>query len=145
MLKEILQEANAIQLQVDTSDWKEALSIVAKPLIDRNFIEERYVEAIKKITEETGPYYVFEDEMFALPHARPEEGVNKLGFSLITLKTPISINSSPDVDLIIMLCAKDGNSHIEYGLKPIFELLSDPEIRQKVKSARSSEEILELL
>lgn len=145
MLRDILIKANAIQLQVDVDDWKDALNIVAQPLLDNHFIELTYLEAIKKTTEETGPYYVFEDEMFALPHARPEEGVNQLGFSLVTLKNPISINSSPNIDIIIMLCALDGDSHIEYGLKPIFELISDPITRDKIRRAQSKEEVLNLL
>ncbi len=145
MLRELLVEADAIQLQVDAKNWQEALNIAARPLLEHQFIESCYLDAIKTATEATGPYYVFEDERFALPHARPEEGVNKLGFSLVTLKHPIRIQSSPEVDLIIMLCALDSHSHIEQGLRPIFELLSNEDTRTQLKQATSKEEVLNLL
>ncbi|SJN54176.1 Ascorbate-specific phosphotransferase enzyme IIA component [Vibrio ruber DSM 16370] len=145
MLKALLVEANAIQLQVDAKNWQEALDIAARPLLEHHFINPSYLHAIKTTTEETGPYYVFEDERFALPHARPEDGVNRLGFSLVTLKHPITIQSSPEVDLIIMLCALDGHSHIEQGLRPIFERLSDARIREQLKQATTKEEVLNLL
>ncbi|USD61372.1 PTS sugar transporter subunit IIA [Vibrio sp. SCSIO 43140] len=145
MLKQLLEQNDAIQLQVETQDWRDALKIAATPLLNHDFISEDYLRAITKTTEETGAYYVFEDEMFALPHARPEDGVNKMGFSLMTLKEPISINDSPEVDLIIMLSALDGRSHIEHGLKPIFEMLSDSDTRNKIKQAQTKEEVLCLL
>ncbi|MDW6092202.1 PTS sugar transporter subunit IIA [Vibrio rhizosphaerae] len=145
MLKALLVEADAIQLQVDVQNWQEALDIAARPLLEHQFIDPSYLDAIKSTTEETGPYYVFEDERFALPHARPEDGVNRLGFSLVTLKHPITIQSSPEVDLIIMLCALDGHSHIEQGLRPIFERLGDAKTRARLKQATTKEEVLNLL
>ncbi|OLQ91625.1 hypothetical protein BIY21_13245 [Vibrio ponticus] len=145
MLKQLLVETDAIQLQVETNDWKEALAIAAKPLLQHKVIEPEYLEAITNTTQESGPYYVFEDEMFALPHARPEQGVNKMGFSLVTLKHPISINSSPEVDMIIMLSAVDSRSHIEQGLRPIFEMLSNDDARSKIRMATTREEVLSVL
>ena len=145
MLKKLLSDADAIQLQVEESDWKKALEIAAVPLIKNGAISSGYLNAIIASTEELGAYYVFEDEKFALPHARPEEGANKLGFSLVTLKTPLSINGSPEVNIIIMLSAVDGHSHIEEGLKPIFEALMDPAVRGQIAAAEAKEEVLALL
>lgn len=145
MLKQLLVETDAIQLQIDTTDWKEALQIAAAPLLKHKIINPEYLETIKRTTEETGAYYVFENEKFALPHARPEDGANKMGFSLVTLKHSISINSSPEVNMIIMLSALDGRSHIEDGLKPIFEMLADDDVRKKIQEAKSKEEVLCLL
>ncbi len=145
MLKKLLSDADAIQLQVEESDWKKVLEIAAVPLVKNGTISSRYLNAIIAGTEELGAYYVFEDEKFALPHARPEEGANKLGFSLVTLKTPLSINGSPEVNIIIMLSAIDDHSHIEEGLKPIFEALMDPTVRDQIATAEAKEEVLALL
>ncbi|MEZ8863171.1 PTS sugar transporter subunit IIA [Vibrio sp. 10N.247.311.51] len=145
MLKKLLLEADAVQLQVDEPDWEKALQVAAVPLVTNGTISSKYLDAIITGTKDLGAYYVFEDEKFALPHARPEEGANKLGFSLVTLKNPISINGSPDVDIIIMLSAVDSHSHIEEGLKPIFEALMEPSVREQIASAKEKEEVLALL
>lgn len=79
MLKDLLIEADAIQLQVEEADWKKVLQLAAIPLIKNRTITQNYVNAIISGTEELGAYYVFEDEKFALPHARPEEGAKNWG------------------------------------------------------------------
>ncbi len=145
MLKDLLIEADAIQLQVEEADWKKVLQLAAVPLIKNSTITDDYVNAIIEGTEQWGAYYVFEDEKFALPHARPEQGARKLGFSLVTLKQPISFNASPEVNIVIMLSAIDSNSHIEEGLKPILTALTDPDVREKLVRAEAKEEVLNLL
>ena len=54
MLKKLLSDANAIQLQVEESDWKKALEIAAVPLVKNGTISSGYLNAIIAGTEELG-------------------------------------------------------------------------------------------
>lgn len=145
MLKGILIQADAIQLQIEPNDWEDALAFAALPLVKNGFIEKSYFEAIVNSTLENGAYYVFEDERFALPYARPEDGVNKVGFSLVTFKNPISINGSPEINFMIMLCAVDSDSHIKEGLQPIMEMLNDEQMLKPITTTNKIDEVLALL
>ncbi|STR39980.1 PTS IIA-like nitrogen-regulatory protein PtsN [Klebsiella michiganensis] len=47
-----------IQIVDSVSDWKQAITISAQPLLVDESINENYVEAIFRSHEELGPYYV---------------------------------------------------------------------------------------
>ena len=46
-----------------------------------------------------------------MPHGRPEEGVKKTGFALVTLKKPLVFNHEDNdpVDILITMAAVDAN------------------------------------
>lgn len=48
-----------------------------------------------------------------MPHGRPEEGVKKTGFALVTLKKPLEFNHEDNdpVDILITMAAVDANTH----------------------------------
>lgn len=113
MLNKILSKKN-IKIVENVKDWKEAIEIASKPLIENGAIEEKYIDAIFKSHQELGPYYVLAPGI-AMPHARPEEGANEIGLSLLVVKNGVVFNSieNDPVYVIFMLSAKDSNSHIE--------------------------------
>ncbi len=53
-----------------------------------------------------------------MPHGRPEEGVKKTGFALVTLKKPLEFNHEDNdpVDILITMAAVDANTHQEVGI-----------------------------
>ncbi|MES0344714.1 MAG: PTS sugar transporter subunit IIA, partial [Anaerolineales bacterium] len=75
-----------ISLDVEASDWRDAIRISGKSLVDTQIVETRYIEAMIKTAEELGPYIVIAPQI-ALPHARPEDGALDTGLSLVRLKT----------------------------------------------------------
>ena len=84
-LKQALIENNSIRLGLEAADWKEAVKLTVEPLIESGAILPEYYDAIIESTEEYGPYYILMPGM-AMPHARPEAGVQRDAFSLITLQ-----------------------------------------------------------
>jgi PTS system ascorbate-specific IIA component len=72
-----------IQIVDSVSDWKQAITISAQPLLVDESINENYVEAIFRSHEELGPYYVLAPGL-AMPHARPEQGAKKMGYPYCT-------------------------------------------------------------
>lgn len=124
MLQDILKDSN-ILLKQECKDWKEAIAKSAQLLLVEEVIEDRYIDAMIKSVEEYGPYIVVGKHL-ALAHARPEDGVNKLGISVMTLKEPV-IFGNPDNDpvkIIFCLAAVDSYSHLNV-MKNLIELIND--------------------
>lgn len=143
-IKELLIEANAIQIGVTESDWQKVIHLAAIPLVAKGYITENYSQAVIDNTLNHGAYYVF-DEGVAIPHARPECGVNHNCFSLIVLDKPIQFADSEKADIVIMFGAKDSNTHIKEGIRTIVALLDNSETMTKLRAASSREEVIALL
>ena len=126
MLKDILEDKD-ILLSEQAEDWSDAIRKVSVPLLERDIIEERYVNAMIQSVEEYGPYIVI-GEHIALAHARPEDGVNKLGVSVATLKEPIVFGNEDNdpVKIIFCLAAIDAYSHLNI-MKNLVDLINDKE------------------
>lgn len=124
MLKDILTD-NHILIQAQAASWQEAIEVAAKPLIKEDIIEKHYVQAMIHAVEEYGPYIVIGKHL-ALAHARPEDGVNTLGVSVVTMNQPIHFGN-PEMDpvkIIFCLAAVDSYSHLAI-MKELIELIND--------------------
>lgn len=142
MLEKELEGKIVIVDQV--KDWKEAIKEVAKPLLERGDIENSYVEAIFSKIEKMGNYIIIEPKI-AMPHARPEDGVNKTCISLLKVNEGVLFEGEDEkVYLIFMLAAKDNNSHIDI-LKGLMDIIDDEERIEKLILAKSIEETKKLL
>lgn len=124
MLKDVLKDS-AILLKQPVHDWEEAIEKVAEPLLKEAVIEKSYVEAMIQAVKEFGPYIVI-GKHIALAHARPEDGVNRLGLSVATLETPIEFgnDSNDPVKIVFCLAAVDSFSHLNI-MKSLVELIND--------------------
>ncbi|KLV22058.1 transcription antiterminator BglG [Niallia circulans] len=129
MLQDILRDKNII-LHQECEDWKEVIERVSLPLVTEQVIEARYIEAMIHSVEEYGPYIVIGKHL-ALAHARPEDGVNELGISVMTLKEPIMFGNEENdpVKIIFCLAAVDSYSHLNI-MKSLVDLIND---KQKVE------------
>ena len=143
-IKRLLQEANAIQVGISATDWRDVIALAAQPLVSGGYVKASYPEAVIANTLEHGAYYVFE-EGIAIPHARPETGVLKDCFSMIVLDQPISFEGSDKADIVIMFGARDSNAHIEEGIRAIVTLLEDEETLVRLRQASSAAEVIEIL
>ncbi|EIB98836.1 PTS sugar transporter subunit IIA [Pantoea anthophila] len=143
-IKQLLQEADAIQTGIDATDWRQVIALAAAPLVSGGYLHASYSEAVIANTLTHGAYYVFE-EGIAIPHARPEAGVIRDCFSLILLKEPISFAGSDKADIVIMFGARDSNAHIEEGIRAIVSLLEDEETLVRLRQASSAAEVIDIL
>lgn len=109
-----------IQIREQVSSWQEALKIASKPLLDSHKITNTYVKNMAKSVKENGPYMVLTD-YFALMHARPGEGVNQIGMSLLVLKHPVDLEGKL-VKIFLVMAALDNTSHLN-ALKRIMNIL----------------------
>lgn len=144
-LKTSLIENNSIAINQIATSWEKAIKISTDLLVKSGAIEEKYYDDIIKKTIEYGPYYVIMPEV-AMPHARPESGVIKDSFSLVTLKEPVSFGEDAgQVSILITLAATSADNHNEIGLVQVANLFEDEENILKIKNAKTKEEILALI
>ena len=119
MLNELLTE-NRINSIDSVCDWKQAIAVAAKPLIDDGSITNVYVESMIENVIQHGPYIVLAD-YFALPHAGAKDGVNQLSMSLLQVKNEVDLAGVP-VHTFLVLAAIDNSTHIT-ALAALSELL----------------------
>lgn len=143
-IKQLLQEADAIQVGIDATDWRQVIAMAAQPLVSGGYVKASYPEAVIANTLTHGAYYVFE-EGIAIPHARPETGVIRDCFSMILLSEPISFEGSDKADIVIMFGARDSNAHIEEGIRAIVSLLEDEDTLARLRQASSVAEVIAIL
>ncbi|HFQ5439561.1 TPA: PTS sugar transporter subunit IIA [Vibrio vulnificus] len=125
-LKQSLIENNSIKLQAQAYNWRDAIKIGTDMLIASGAIEPCYHDAIISSVEELGPYICIAPNL-ALPHARPENGVNRTAFALVTLETPIYFEGEDEpVDVLITLAGSSSDEHME-GLMEVTQVLDDEE------------------
>ena len=92
--------------------WREALGLVASPLLQAGSIEPSYVERMISVTETMGTYMFFVPWL-VLAHASPESGVNRLDVSMGVFRKPVQFSRYRKAKIIIMLAPVDKESHLE--------------------------------
>ncbi|ASF40668.1 hypothetical protein CEH05_16515 [Halobacillus halophilus] len=144
MLNDLLTK-KTIQLKDEVPSWEEAIKTAAQPLIDQESIHEEYVQAMIDTVHELGPYVVIAPGI-AIPHARPEAGVERLGMSFLRLKEPVYFSEKEKhrAQLVIVLAAIDNQTHLK-ALAQLTELLSNEDNVDKLIAADDQETVLEII
>jgi len=141
LLKDFLK--GNITLKERVVDWQEAVKIAAQKLLEKGNIEENYIEKMIGNINKLGPYIVLADDV-AMPHSRPEDGVNKTGISLLKLNEGVSFGEETSVRLIFILAAQDSNSHIEM-ITELVDMLQDEEKLFNILQSKTEDEIIKIL
>jgi len=130
-----------IEVKVKCSDKYEAIRKVGSMLLKEGYIEEPYIDAMIKLCEELNSYIVIAPKV-AMPHAKPESGAKKTGFSIIALKEPIVFGHKKNdpVSLVIGFSAINNTGHIK-AMRELLSMLCEKETIEKVINSTSKEEL----
>lgn len=120
--KESLIKNNSIKLNATATNWHEAIKIGTDMLEKSGAIQPSYYQAITSSIKKLGPYIVIAPD-FAMPHARPEDGVNKTSFALVTFAEPIYIEEER-VKVMVTLAGSCSDEHMD-GLMEVTQVLDD--------------------
>lgn len=134
-----------IQVNVHAENWKDVVARTGNLLFESGTVKAKYIKAMIAAIEKHGPYVVILPGV-ALLHARPEQGVNSFGLSVITLKEPVEFGY-PDhdpVDISIALAAVDNHSHVR-ALMELIEVLRDKSTLEKIRGAREPFEVSKII
>lgn len=145
-LRDSLAENNSICLNAEAETWQAAVKIGVDMLVAADVVEPRYFQAILDGVERFGPYFVIAPGL-AMPHGRPEEGVKKTGFALVTLKKPLVFNHEDNdpVDILITLAAVDANAHQEVGIMQVVNLFDDEANFDRLRACTTAQQVLDLI
>lgn len=134
-----------IQLNVEATNWEEAIRKATKVLVNENKASPSYIDGMIRIAKETGPYIVITKNV-ALPHARPEDGAKEVAISIATLKKPIrfgNLDNDP-VKYIIGLSAIDNQTHLT-AMSELAELLEQEKFYEALDNAKDPQEIMKYI
>lgn len=140
MLQDVLTE-DFIKLNVDAKDWEQAIRFGGEILKANDVVKQEYIEGMINSVKTLGPYVVIAPGI-AMPHARPDESVKKIGMSLVTLKEPINFGNKDNdpVRLVVCLCAVDHTSHLK-ALSQLVTFLGDKDFVEVALNSTEPSEI----
>ncbi|MFQ1012876.1 PTS sugar transporter subunit IIA [Gilliamella apicola] len=144
-LKESLIENNSILLKADASTWQEAIKLGTDMLVTSKAINPSYYDAIINCVKTMGPYIIIAPN-FAMPHARPEDGVNRTAFALVTLNSPVYFEGEEQpVDVLVTLAGSTSDEHMQ-GLMEVTQILDDEDSPtgidlDKLRACNSKEDV----
>lgn len=133
-----------VTFEKQVKNWEKAIVKSSQPLLDQGLVEQSYIDAMIDSVKEYGPYIVIAPNI-AMPHARPEAGSKKVGFSVMLLEEPVAFSEEEGhkVQLLIALSCANSSTHIEV-LQAIVTILSDEEKSAAIFNATTPEQIVEL-
>ncbi|WP_306331363.1 PTS sugar transporter subunit IIA [Vibrio injensis] len=122
-----------------------ALELACSTLIAQGKVNKSYLDAIKEKHKEIGAYYVLAPKI-AMPHARPEDGVNEACLQVTIFKHGVDLESEDngDVYLSVTLAAVDSDSHIQ-TIVALSELFQNDDDINAIISAESKDDIVKIL
>ncbi|MDC5818981.1 PTS sugar transporter subunit IIA [Vibrio europaeus] len=144
MLSELIT-SDVIRVHAEASDWKDAVQKSCQALLDNGAVEPSYVEAIFRSHQELGPYYVVGPGM-AMPHARPEDGVNRLSLAITVIQNGVNFDSEGNdpVKMLVTLAATDSDSHVG-AISKLAELFMNEEHVEQICNAQSIDDVLAVI
>jgi PTS system ascorbate-specific IIA component len=144
MITGLLKE-NTVKVNLEVNTWEEAAWASGGLLVETGGVEARYIEAMMLSVKTYGPYIVIVPGI-AIFHGRPQDGVNRICMSLVTLKNPVNFDAGEKdpVKLVFAFGAIDNKAHIE-ALADLMVLFQDEEVLLKIQEAQTKEEVLKII
>lgn len=144
LLDELLTK-ETYQYSQEKMGWKDAIRFAAAPLLGQQKITAHYPEAMIQKVEEFGPFINL-GKGIAIPHARPDDGVNEVGMSMLVLEQPTYLLDDPtqEIRLLICIAAVDNETHLK-ALAHLTTILRDNESVQKLLASKNYDEIKNII
>lgn len=133
-----------IKLDVNVSNWKEAIIASGELLLWEKCITVNYLQQMIQLVDKYGPYIVIADGV-AFAHASPSQGSLRNGISIVRLNNPIEFGKDEfDPVKIVVGCSILESQENLNSLLQIMKLIKSPSFYKTVESAKDKDEILKL-
>ena len=144
LLQDLITE-KMFQRSSEKMGWKDAIRKASQPMLESGQITANYPEAMIGKVEEFGPFINL-GKGIAIPHARPEDGVNEVGMSMLVLDHPIYLLDDPaqEIRLLICIAAVDNQTHLK-ALKHLTMILRDNAKVERLLTAQEFNDIKEII
>lgn len=124
-------------------EWKEAIWLASKPLLESDCINEAYVNAMIRAVLDEQPFWMLADGLL-LAHAGIDAGVKHLGMSLLKLPNKISIYGYMEAEIIMVLATPNREIHLK-ALYSLLDITENEEDFKALKKAKTKKRILAIL
>ncbi|MRH41528.1 PRD domain-containing protein [Aquibacillus halophilus] len=138
-----LINVDSIQMIDAVPDWKTGIRFAAKPLLDNQSITKEYVDTMINSHDFNNPY-MFLGKLMAIPHASPENGVNRLSMSLLIIKNGVLFSKELNINFIVVIAPTDATQHVK-AIYQLSKLAENDLLLQKILDANSNRSIVETL
>lgn len=128
-----------VSFEQRAESWQDAIRMAARPLVEANKVEERYVDAMIANVETLGPYIVIMPGV-AMPHSRTEDGAKETCVSVMKLSEEVEFPGENKVKLVVVLAAKENNKHME-PLSDMCDVFMDDDLMDRLMQADSLEKV----
>ncbi|MEY9971417.1 PTS system ascorbate-specific IIA component [Lysinibacillus sp. RC46] len=134
-----------IALDVELTSPEEAIQFAGNLLLQSKSVEQSYVEEMINGYKKFGSYIVLAPNI-AIPHARPEFGVNEQCIAFVRVKTPLSFGhpQNDNVKLIIPIGGVDKQFHLNM-LRDLSAVLMNEDKVTRLKESTDTMEIYNIL
>lgn len=125
------------------TDWKDIVRISSQSLIDNDYIEEKYVDAVIKVVNKYNAIVNLSNNIIML-HASYKDGAKKLGLSLNVFRKKIKFPKTEYADIVLVLSPIDRESHIKLMFQFLDFIKKKSNITQLLNK-KNSQEIFDLI
>lgn len=126
----------------ETDQWEDAIYKTSALLLQQRCVDPCYVEKMVEMGRIHGPYFVVNEDV-AIAHARPQDGVHRLGLSLTVYREGLWIMKKK-IRFLFVLATPDQQEHLHI-LENIMRLCNDVEMRTAILSAKDNGQVLKIL
>ncbi len=135
-------DMNNLYIVDEIQNVKEGIQIASQLLEKNEYTDANYSKAVIKNFEKYGKNFIISPYII-LPHARPEQGVIKNGFSIVLVKKPLFCeDAKATVRLIIVLAARSSKDHLDF-LKYFASILNDDTKISTILQAKEKHDLYE--
>lgn len=132
-----------ITLRESVPSFDDAIRLCGAPLLKNGYITSNYIDATIRHSKEDS--YIAIGEHIAIPHATPEEGVKKVGMSLLKIRNGVAYGEeNHQIHLMVMIAAIDKKQHI-HALMQLMKIASSSSLLPKLIQASSKQYLHKLI
>lgn len=147
MLQYFLDNGLVRYSEKEVSNWQEAIRESCVTLIEKEMVDETYVEEIIQCVKTHGPYIVIVPNV-AMPHSSEESsGVFGTGISFTKMKNEVIFDSPEEekkASLFFTLAAKNAEEHME-NIQNLSELLMTEGIIEDLMATKNLDDYKKLV
>ncbi|MBP2638534.1 MAG: transcriptional antiterminator [Firmicutes bacterium] len=122
--------------------WEQAISETAQSLLLKGYITQSYIDQMISLVHQHGSYIVIHPRI-AIAHAKPENGVRRLGVSLAVYPNGLSLGHHT-IQFLFVMATPNQNDHLHI-LQNIVSLSQSTETMDGLVQLDSGEEIIRML
>lgn len=138
-----------IVIHLNTPDWKKAIEILGRKLVEQGCVREAYIPAVIEREKSYATGLPTKPVGVALPHADGKH-VKETGIAVGVLRKPVAFqvmgnpDQTVDVAVVILIAMKEPEKQVQL-LKELIGILRQSELLEKISSAPNSKDVYQIL